>query len=97
MVVVRGTADDNRARYNNATAYTNGAQFYITAAWDEDDVDAGRVPSVFTVGNNSQYEAIFNGISTRFVNIPLKSDTQYTIFTRYDVASDTGTEVKTYY
>jgi hypothetical protein len=88
-VVVEGTASGNLNDYNSVLEFSAGVQAYITAAWDENDVYSGMVPTTLTVGDGKEYPA--GGVTYR--NVPLMTNTQYTIFTRYDIASDVGTEV----
>lgn len=78
----------------------NTSPYYITAAWDEEKIYNDSVPSVFTVGEGreSVYKAtppppdMTGKVSYR--NVPLKSSTSYSIFVRYDIASDVGPEVR---
>ena len=81
-----------RPLYNGTSGYFDGAVEYITAAWDEEDVYAtptSRVPEVIVVGRGDQYEADVSSRGTiTYTNVPLRSNTQYTIFTRYDIRND---------
>ena len=87
VVVVRGRiSDDQRSNYNDAQSYSDEASSYITAAWDEEDVYAGRVPSRITVGDGTTYMVDVLGV--QIYNAPLKSNTEYSIFTRYDIANE---------
>jgi hypothetical protein len=88
-VVVEGIASGNLNDYNSVMEFSTGIQAYITAAWDENDVYSGVVPTTLTVGDGKEYPA--RGV--RYINVPLMTGTEYTIFTRYDIASDVGTEV----
>ena len=80
-----------RSLYEGSSGYSSGALEYITAAWDEEDVYATptRVPAMIVVGNGQEYEAdvIGRGMVT-YINVPLKSNTKYTIITRYDINND---------
>ena len=87
VVVVRGRiSDDQRSNYNDARPYSNEASSYITAAWDEEDVYAHRVPSKITVGDGTTY--MVDVFEVQIYNAPLKSNTEYSIFTRYDIANE---------
>ena len=69
------------------------ASYYIAAAWDENAIRAGQVPSVFIVGDQSLTTA--NGKD--YVNAPLDSNTRYGVFVRYDINSDVSLEpLRTY-
>ena len=82
-------AGEDLSRYDDAPAYTKGVDYYITAAWGEDGIYGGDVPSSIEVGNEDPYSV--GGVT--YVNQPLDSGTEYTIFTRYDIENDAGTEV----
>lgn len=51
---------------------------------------SGGVPSVVTVGNGDVNTV--GGVE--YDNVPLKTGTQYTIFTRYDLMNDDGSGVR---
>ena len=85
VVVVEGIADQNRTVYDTASPYSEGSDFYIAAAWDEQTINAGRVPPAITVGDGSEYRTEKGPIYT---NVPLKPNFLYTIFTRYDIYND---------
>ena len=87
--MVVGTAAEDRSIYNNAQAHFNGASYYITAAWDEEGVAGGRVPVMIVVGDGSVYMVDVNG-GTTYTNVQLSVNTQYTIFTRYDLTDLSG-------
>ena len=87
--MVVGTAAEDRSIYNNAQAHFNGASYYITAAWDEEGVAAGRVPVMIVVGDGTVYTVDVNGGIT-YTNVELSVNTQYTIFTRYDLRDLSG-------
>jgi hypothetical protein len=87
-VVVVGRAEEDMNIYNNAQAYFSGAPYYITAAWDEEDVYAGRVPAGIVVGDEIVHIVDTSGGPVIYTNVGLRSNTQYTIFTRYDLMSD---------
>ena len=57
--------------YDDAEAYTPGAQYYITAVWSRENLT--HVPMTYTVGDESVSYA--NGIS--YLNAKLKSNTDY--------------------
>jgi hypothetical protein len=80
-VVVEGIASGNLNDYNSVSEFSAGVQAYITAAWDESAIYSGRVPTTLTVGDGKEYPA--GGV--RYINVPLMTGTQYTIFTRYDM------------
>jgi len=88
VVVVRSrTPDANQAVYIDAQPYVNNAPYYIAAAWAQENIS--RVPLSFTVGNGST--TLANMVV--YTNAELSSDTDYSIFVRIDVESDTGPEV----
>ena len=100
--MIRPTSESplrNESTYNNVPPYMPGGSnlVYVAAAWDEGEINASRVPSVFTVGNSSQdtYTVQVNGRSTTYTNVRLSPDTDYTILVRYDIDNDNigGTEV----
>ena len=76
----------DQSRYIDARSYGNdsSASYYITAAWDENAIQAEQVPSVFSVGDRKRYKA--NGVD--YVNAQLDSNTRYGLFVRYDIDSD---------
>ena len=82
----------SQSAYDDARAYVPDAPnpYYIAAAWDEQDVIASRVPNSFTVGNSTKdsYVVHVQGRTTTYINVPLKSDTKYSIFVRYDIYND---------
>ena len=80
---------EDKTSYNDAGPYTGGSTFYITAAWGEEDIYNNAVPRLLTVGDRS----VFTVINVNYVNQPLKSDTKYSIFTRYDIMNDAGSMV----
>ena len=88
VVVVHGRiSDDQRSNYNDAQSYSDEDSSYITAAWDEEDVYTGRVPRRITVGDGTTYMVDVFGEQIIY-NAPLKSNTEYSIFTRYDIANE---------
>ena len=88
VVVVCGeTPAANRAVYNDATPYTNGARYYIAAAWAEENIS--RVPESYTVGDGSI--TVANTVVYR--NAELNTNTRYGIFVRIDIESDAGNVV----
>ena len=60
------------------------ASYNITAAWSENDIQAGGVPEMYVVGDNSTTFA--NGI--QYINARLNSNTTYGTFVRYGLAPD---------
>ena len=87
VVVVRGQVSPGQTSYSAATSSISGAEYYITAAWDEDTLD--QVPSTYVVGDGSR--TIANG--TTYNNVGLRSNTRYTIFIRIIIRSDVPNEV----
>lgn len=95
-MVVEGTQDiSDLSAFDNASPYVSGVPYYITAAWDEDAVySVSGVPSPVSVGDGSIFSADFRGVSNRdFPNVPLRADTTYYTFVRYDIENDLGPEV----
>ena len=86
--MVLGQADSDPSIYNTAGPYSDGDSSYITAAWDEDSVYGGLVPSLVVVGDGVVYTATVGGTRVMYNNIALSSNTQYTLFTRYDIANE---------
>ena len=93
VVVVVGAAEEDRNVYNDAGVYSRGASYYITGAWDEEGVAAGRVPDMIVVGDGTEYEVDVSGIRITYINVRLGASTDYTIFTRYDLENDDGSGV----
>ena len=85
--MVFGQADSDLSVYNTAGPYSNGDSSYITAAWDEDSVYGGLVPSLIVVGDGVVYIATVGGTRV-YRNIALRSDTRYEFFTRYDIENE---------
>ena len=88
MLVVLGQADSDLSVYNTAGPYSDGDSSYITAAWDEDSVSGGLVPGLIVVGDGVVYIATVGGTEVMFRNVALRSNTQYSLFTRYDIANE---------
>lgn len=88
MVVVVGQADSNLSVYNTAGPFSDRDPSYITAAWGRDDVYANRVPSRVAVGDDEIYVVTVGGITTHYRNVLLRFNTQYSLFTRYDVENE---------
>ena len=89
VVVVRSeTPAANQAVYNDAGPYTNGANYYIAAAWARENIS--RLPESYTAGDGST--TVANTVVYR--NAKLRSDTTYAIFIRIDIESDTGNVVR---
>ena len=80
-----GVADQNTTVYDSSSPYSEGSDFYIAAAWDEDTIYAGRVPSVLTVGDGEKYPTKEGLVYT---NVPLRPNLLYNLFTRYDIYND---------
>jgi len=94
VVVVRGVNPDqgqfDQNDYLDAQRYDPNNQqqmYYVTAAWDAVAIQRGEVPTVFAVGNN-QMSTTAGGVT--YTNGLLSSNTDYAVFVRYDIASDTG-------
>ena len=81
---------NDKGSYNDATPYPTSNHYYIAAAWGEDDIQSNNVPTVFTVGDNTEYEVVVNGTKTTYSNVPLDSNTEYSIFVRYDIENEDG-------
>ena len=90
MVVVVGLANADTTVYDNARPFSSNIPYYIAAGWGEQEVYAGRVPSRLRVGDGSTYRVG----SIEYKNVPLDSNTQYSIFTRYDIRNDIEAEVR---
>jgi len=90
VVVVRGQIlpDSDLTIYNDAVPHDNSASYYITAAWGESEIYSSQVPQMIIIGNNSVYIAPLNSESTTFINVPLKANTEYSFFTRYDIKNE---------
>ena len=89
VVVVRSeTPAANQAVYNDAGPYTNGANYYISAAWARENIS--RIPNSYTVGDDST--TVANTVV--YTNAKLTSDTTYAIFIRIEIQSDTGNVVR---
>ena len=89
VVVVKGPPLTDVSLYDNASPFTEDFDFYITAAWGEEDIYRDGVPERLTIGDGGGY--IANRI--QYINAPLDSDTMYTIIIRYDIRSDTSDTV----
>ena len=83
---------DDKSQYNDAGAFVNNAnpplQYYITAAWDSDSLN--RIPNLFTVGEGDSFTATPPGERdvVDYENVPLRSNTEYSIFVRYDIENE---------
>ena len=85
IVVVRsGEPASDPNVYLDAGPYTPDATYYIAAAWDSNGISS--VPDTYTVGDGTTTTA--NGVA--YVNAELRQNTQYTIFIRIDIESDTN-------
>ncbi len=95
MVVVQGTAQQDRTTYNDAQAFSDPLQggYYITAAWGEEEVYTGSVPASIVVGNGESYTVSTDGQDVVYTNVPLSSNTEHTLFTRYDIRNDDNSGV----
>ncbi len=90
-VVVEGTLS-GLSTYDNALPYAPGAVYYITAAWGENDISAGRVPREILIGDNGVYHVVFSGIPVKYQSVPLKTGTKYNFFTRYDIRNEANND-----
>lgn len=89
IVVVRNPTDMDPRNYHDLKAYMEGAMAYITAAWNEEQIQSNLVPDEFTIGDGSSYGG--------YSNVPLKSNTQYGYFIRYMIENDANvTNVRCY-
>ncbi len=91
VVVVEGSLSGLNT-YDNALPYAPDAVYYITAAWGENDISAGRVPREILIGNNQVYRVVFSGTPVEYKNEPLKAGTQYNFFTRYDIRNEANND-----
>ena len=87
MVVVEGPASV-LSTYDQARLYIQSTDFYITAAWDEQDVSSGKVPAEIVIGDDQVYDVNLRGTTVGYRNVPLKSGTLYSFFTRYDIQNE---------
>ena len=94
VVVVEGLTSDP-STYDQAGPYMLGATSYITAAWNEEDVYTGRVPAEIVIGDDIFYVILLKNTAVGYRNVPLKSGTLYSFFTRYDVQNKN--QVRVYY
>ena len=76
--------------FQDNTVYTEGAEVYVTAAWDEEDIYNDRgVPESIVVGRGNSYLAdIESRGEVEFMNVPLKPNREYVIYTRYDIRNE---------
>ena len=87
VVVVRNPPEELQTSvYLDAQPFDveSNVDYYITAAWSENDIQAGVVPEMFVVGDGSM--TLANG--TEYTNGRLNSDTPYVTFVRYEIAPD---------
>ena len=89
VIVVDEESSPAMPDFNNAQPYSEGASFYITAAWGEEDIYAEQVPPILMVGD----DMVFAVSNTAYRNVPLRSNTRYSIRTRYDIRNEAGGEV----
>ena len=68
-------------------------EHYVTAAWDLDTINF--VPEQLVVGDETIYtaEPPNQGNKVNYTNVPLRPNTNYAIFVRYDIDNDESTEV----
>ena len=78
--------------YNDAGRYNRGTNYYITAAWGENDIYAMLVPGSIVIGDNRMYTVVTNQTTTTYINQPLSSNTQYHFFTRYDIRNERSSD-----
>ena len=73
---------------NRPFSPTLPTQYYVTAAWDADNLSS--IPEVFTVGTGMRYTALPPDRSGKvtYTNVRLRSNTNYAIFVRYDIEND---------
>ena len=83
IVVVRDPISEDPKSYPNLTSYMEGAMAYITAAWNEQQVQSDEVPSTFTIGNPS-----LTGGDPEYANVALQPNTRYGYFIRYEIEND---------
>ena len=89
VVVVRNPISMNPSDYRDLKPYMKGAMAYITAAWNEKQVQSNMVPREFTIGDG----LIFGD----YTNVPLQSNTRYGYFIRYIIENDANaTNVRCY-
>ena len=87
MVVVKNPPQVTmQSDYTDAQPYgiNQSVNYYIAAAWGEDDVQGGQVPDMLLVGDQTSTTA--NGVV--YMNGPLESNTRYSLFVQYDIDSD---------
>ena len=80
IVVVRNPTDEDPGNYVDLKPYMEGAMAYITAAWNEQQVQSNMVPREFIIGDGSTVGG--------YINVPLQSNTQYGYFIRYMIEND---------
>ena len=83
--------DTDTMNYNDVGPYVNSDQPYVAAAWS----DAKDIPSTpFVVGDGSQ--TTVDGVT--YINVPLRSNTQYAALVRVEIVSDNPdmVSIKTY-
>lgn len=88
IVVVAEESGTDVSTYDQAKPYTEGSSFYITAAWDEVAISAGRVPAEIVIGDDQVYVVLLGNAAVGYRNVPLQSGTQYSFFTRYDIRNE---------
>ncbi len=92
MIAVRGTLVSDLTTYNDAGRYNRGTNYYITAAWGENDIYAMLVPGSIVIGDNRMYTVVTNQTTTTYINQPLSCNTQYHFFTRYDIRNERSSD-----
>lgn len=80
---MRNPINMNPRDYHDLKPYTEGAMAYITAAWNEEQVQSNMVPHEFTIGDGSTFGD--------YTNVPLQSNTRYGYFIRYVIENDADT------
>ena len=87
---MRDPSDTDPRNYHNLKPYMEGAMAYITAAWNEEQIQSNLVPDEFTIGDGLMYGD--------YTNVPLKSNTKYGYFIRYMIENDANvTNVRCYF
>lgn len=77
--------DQTEENYDDVGPYVSPNQPYVAAAWD----DVQRIPESILVGDGSDF--IAGGVTYR--NVPLNSNTRYTVLARIEIVSDDPTMV----
>ena len=80
VIVVRVAAGFDTMDYDDVGPYINSDQPYVAAAWN----NVQNIPNIFVVGDGSQTRV---GDVT-YINVPLRSNTQYAAQVRVEIVSD---------